>query len=146
MNKVILLGRLVREPETRYGGANDSMAVCRYTLAVDKKFKKDGEATADFINCISFGKTAEFAEKYFAKGLRVAVSGRIQTGSYTNRDGQKIYTTDVVVEEHEIAQSRSEASNQQESNRQPEISPYGEDKDNGFMNVPDGIDDELPFS
>ena len=146
MNKVILLGRLVREPETRYGGANDSMAVCRYTLAVDKKFKKDGEATADFINCISFGKTAEFAEKYFAKGLRVAVSGRIQTGSYTNRDGQKVYTTDVVVEEHEIAQSRSEASNQKESNLQPEISPYGEDKDNGFMNVPDGIDDELPFS
>lgn len=146
MNKVILLGRLVREPETRYGGANDSMAVCRYTLAVDKKFKKYGEATADFINCISFGKIAEFAEKYFTKGLRVAVSGRIQTGSYTNRDGQKIYTTDVVVEEHEIAQSRSEASNQQESNMQPEISPYGEDKDNGFMNIPDGIDDELPFS
>ena len=146
MNKVILLGRLVREPETRYGGANDSMAVCRYTLAVDKKFKKDGETTADFINCISFGKTAEFAEKYFTKGLRVAVSGRIQTGSYTNRDGQKVYTTDVVVEEHEIAQSRSEASNQQESNRQPEISPYGADKDNGFMKIPDGIDDELPFS
>lgn len=146
MNKVILLGRLVREPETRYGGANDSMAVCRYTLAVDKKFKKDGEATADFINCISFGKTAEFAEKYFAKGLRVAVSGRIQTGSYTNRDGQKVYTTDVVVEEHEIAQSRSEASDQQERNRQPETSPYGEDKDNGFMNIPDGIDDELPFN
>lgn len=146
MNKVILLGRLARDPETRYGGANDSMAVCRYTLAVDKKFKKDGEATADFINCISFGKSAEFADKYFTKGLRVAVSGRIQTGSYTNRDGQKVYTTDVVVEEHEIAQSRSEASNQQESNRQPEISPYGKDKDNGFMNIPDGIDDELPFS
>ena len=146
MNKVILLGRLVRDPETRYGGANDSMAVCRYTLAVDRKFKKDGEATADFINCISFGKSAEFAEKYFTKGLRVAVSGRIQTGSYTNRDGQKGYTTDVVVEEHEIAQSRSEASNQQESNRQPEISPYGADKDNGFMKIPDGIDDEFPFS
>ena len=146
MNKVILLGRLVRDPETRYGGTNDSMAACRYTLAVDRKFKKDGEATADFINCISFGKSAEFAEKYFTKGLRVAVSGRIQTGSYTNRDGQKVYTTDVVVEEHEIAQSRSEASNQQESNRQPEISPYGKDKDNGFMKIPDGIDDELPFS
>lgn len=146
MNKVILLGRLARDPETRYGGTNDSMAVCRYTLAVDKKFKKDGEATADFINCISFGKSAEFAEKYFTKGLRVAVSGRIQTGSYTNRDGQKAYTTDVVVEEHEIAQSRSEASNQQDSNRQPEISPYGADKDNGFMKIPDGIDDELPFS
>lgn len=146
MNKVILLGRLVRDPETRYGGANDSMAVCRYTLAVDRKFKKDGEGTADFINCISFGKIAEFAEKYFTKGLRVAVSGRIQTGSYTNRDGQKVYTTDVVVEEHEIAQSRSEASNQQESNRQPEISPYGADKDNGFMKIPDGIDDEFPFS
>lgn len=146
MNKVILLGRLVREPETRYGGTNDSMAVCRYTLAVDRKFKKDNEPTADFINCVAFGKTAEFSEKYFTRGLRVAVSGRIQTGSYTNRDGQKVYTTDVVVEEHEIAQSRSEASNQQESNRQPEISPYGKDKDNGFMNIPDGIDDELPFS
>lgn len=146
MNKVILLGRLVRDPETRYGDANDSMAVCRYTLAVDKKFKKDGEATADFINCISFGKIAEFAEKYFTKGLRVAVSGRIQTGSYTNRDGQKVYTTDVVVEEHEIAQSRSEANEQQESNKQPEKSPFGESKDDGFMKIPDGIDDELPFN
>ena len=146
MNKVILLGRLVRDPETRYGGTNDSMAVCRYTLAVDRKFKKDNEPTADFINCVAFGKTAEFAEKYFTRGLRVAVSGRIQTGSYTNRDGQKVYTTDVVVEEHEIAQSRSESSNQQESNRQPEISPYGADKDNGFMKIPDGIDDEFPFS
>lgn len=146
MNKVILLGRLVRDPETRYGGANDSMAVCRYTLAVDRKFKKDGEATADFINCISFGKIAEFAEKYFTKGLRVAVSGRIQTGSYTNRDGQKVYTTDVVVEEHEIAQSRSEATEQQESNKQPEKSPFGESKDDGFMKIPDGIDDELPFN
>lgn len=146
MNKVILLGRLARDPETRYSGADNSMAVCRYTLAVDKKFKKDNEPTADFINCVAFGKTAEFAEKYFTRGLRVAVSGRIQTGSYTNRDGQKVYTTDVVVEEHEIAQSRSEASNQQESNRQPEISPYDEDKDNGFMKIPDGIDDELPFS
>lgn len=146
MNKVIMLGRLVRDPETRYSGADNSMAVCRYTLAVDRKFKKDNEPTADFINCVSFGKTAEFAEKYFTRGLRVAVSGRIQTGSYTNRDGQKVYTTDVVVEEHEIAQSRSEASNQQESNRQPEISPYGEDKDNGFMKISDGIDDELPFN
>ena len=146
MNKVILLGRLVREPETRYGGTNDSMVVCRYTLAVDKKFKKDGEATADFINCISFGKMGEFAEKYLHQGTKIAITGRIQTGSYTNRDGQKVYTTDVVVEEHEIAQSRSEASNQQDSNRQPEISPYGKDKDNGFMNIPDGIDDELPFN
>lgn len=146
MNKVITVGRLVRDPETRYSGESNSMAVCRYTLAVDRKFKKDGEPTADFINYVAFGKTAEFAEKYFTRGLRVAVSGRIQTGSYTNRDGQKVYTTDVVVEEHEIAQSRSEASNQQESNRQPENSPYGEDKDNGFMKIPDGIDDELPFS
>lgn len=141
MNKVITVGRLVRDPETRYSGESNSMAVCRYTLAVDRKFKKDGEPTADFINYVAFGKTAEFAEKYFARGLRVAVSGRIQTGSYTNRDGQKVYTTDVVVEEHEIAQSRSEASNQQ-----PENSPYGEDKDNGFMKIPDGIDDELLFS
>lgn len=147
MNKVILLGRLVREPETRYGGANDSMAVCRYTLAVDKKFKKDGEATADFINCISFGKIAEFAEKYFTKGLRVAVSGRIQTGSYTNRDGQRVYTTDVVVEEQEFAESKAASdanagSNYQAASTPAPSAPAGD----GFMNIPDGIDEELPFN
>lgn len=146
MNKVIMVGRLARDPEVRYTGDGNSMAVCRYTLAVDRKFKKDGEPTADFISCVAFGKTAEFAERYFAKGLRVAVSGRIQTGSYTNRDGQKVYTTDVAVEEHEIAQSRSESSEQQDSNRQPERSPFGESKDDGFMKLPDGIDEELPFS
>lgn len=146
MNKVVLVGRLTRDPEVRYSQGDSATAVARYTVAVDRRFKRDGEPTADFIPCVVFGRSAEFAEKYFRQGMRISVSGRIQTGSYTNRDGQKVYTTDVVVEEHEIAQSRSEAINQQESNRQPEISPYGEDKDNGFMKIPDGIDDELPFS
>lgn len=145
MNKAILVGRLVRDPETRYGGESN-MAVCKYTLAVERKYKKDGEPTADFINCVSFGKAAEFAEKYFSKGLRVSVSGRIQTGSYTNRDGQKVYTTDIAVEEHEISQSRSEAQENSGENKQPEKSPYGENPSDGFMSIPDNIDEELPFS
>ena len=144
MNKVILLGRLARDPETRYGGANDSMAVCRYTLAVDKKFKKGGEATADFINCISFGKIAEFAEKYFTKGLRVAVSGRIQTGRYTNRDGQKVYTTDVVVDNVEFAESKGSAGS--DGGFVPADRPSPSQASDGFMNIPGGIDEELPFN
>ena len=148
MNKVILLGRLARDPETRYGGANNSMAVCRYTLAVDRKFKKDGEATADFINCISFGKIAEFAEKYFTKGLRVAVSGRIQTGSYTNKDGVRVYTTEVIVEDQEFAESRAESeANRSSFQSSPAPGPAPSiDAGDGFMNIPDGIDEELPFN
>ena len=147
MNKVILMGRLTSDPTIRYAQNENSTCIANYTLAVDRRFKRQGEEqTADFIRCVAMGKGGEFAEKYLRQGTKIVVEGRIQTGSYTNRDGQKIYTTDVVVEEHEIAQSRSEASNHHESNLQPEISPYGEDKDNGFMNIPDGIDDELPFS
>ena len=107
MNKVILMGRLTRDPEVRYSAGENALAVARYTLAVDRRFRRDGEASADFISCVAFGRTAEFAEKYFRQGLKIAVTGRIQTGSYTNRDGQKVYTTDVVVEEQEFAESKA---------------------------------------
>ena len=107
MNKVILMGRLTRDPEVRYSAGENSMAIARYTLAVDRRFKRDGEATADFISCVAFGRAAEFAERYFRQGIRIVVSGRIQTGSYTNRDGNKVYTTDVVVEEQEFAESKA---------------------------------------
>ena len=107
MNKAILMGRLTRDPEVRYSAGENSMAIARYTLAVDRRFKRDGEATADFISCVAFGRSAEFAEKYFYQGIKIAVSGRIQTGSYTNRDGQKVYTTEVMVEDQEFAESKS---------------------------------------
>lgn len=136
MNKVILMGRLTRDPEVRYTKGDNAMAAARYSLAVDRRLKRDGDVSADFINCVAFGKTAEFAGKYLHKGIKIAVTGRIQTGSYTNKDGQKVYTTDVVVEEHEFAESRSSGSGN---------SVAETDKD-GFMNVPDGIDEELPFN
>lgn len=134
MNKVILVGRLTRDPEIRYPQDNERAAVGRYTLATDRKFKKDNEPTADFIPCVVFGRTAEFAEKYFKRGMRVAISGHIRTGSYTNKDGVRVYTTDVVVEEQEFAESKSESS----QNRQ-------QVDDDGFMNIPDGVEEELPF-
>lgn len=138
MNKVILMGRLTRDPDIRYSQGEKSTAVARYALAVDRKFKRDGEASADFINCIAFGKNGEFAEKYLRKGTKIVVVGRIQTGSYTNKDGQKVYTTDVVVEEHEFAESKKSAG----ESLPPATSHT--DKD-GFMNIPDGIDEGLPF-
>ena len=104
MNKVVLVGRLTRDPEVRYSQGDNATAVARYTLAVDRRFRRDGEPTADFIPCVIFGRSAEFAEKYFRQGLKIAVTGRIQTGSYTNRDGQKVYTTEVVVEDQEFAE------------------------------------------
>ena len=107
MNKVILMGRLTADPEVRRTEGDNPMVIARYTLAVDRRFKKDGEATADFIRCIAFGKGGEFAEKYLHKGIKIAVSGRIQTGSYENAEGQKVYTTDVVVEEQEFAESKA---------------------------------------
>ena len=106
MNKVVLVGRLTRDPEVRYSQGDNATAVARYTLAVDRRFRRDGEPTADFIPCVIFGRSAEFAEKYFHQGMRVSISGRIQTGSYTNKDGQKVYTTEVVVEEVDFADSR----------------------------------------
>ena len=146
MNKVILMGRLTRDPEVRYSAGENALAIARYTLAVDRRFRRDGEATADFISCVSFGRAAEFAEKYFRQGLKIVVSGRIQTGSYTNRDGQKVYTTEVVVEEQEFAESKNASSaNTQSYQAAPAPAPSA-DAGDGFMNIPDGIDEELPFN
>ena len=151
MNKVVLVGRLTRDPEVRYSQGDNATAVARYTLAVNRKFKKDGEPTADFIPCVVFGRSAEFAEKYFRQGLRIVVSGRIQTGSYTNREGQKVYTTEVVVEEQEFAESKSASDNQAASHPRteapaPSMPNPGAASTDGFMNIPDGIDVELPFN
>ena len=146
MNKVILMGRLTRDPEVRYSAGDNSLAIARYTLAVDRRFKRDGEATADFISCVAFGRAAEFAEKYFRQGIKIAISGRIQTGSYTNRDGVKVYTTEVVVEEQEFAESKNASSaNTQSYQAAPAPAPSA-DAGDGFMNIPDGIDEELPFN
>ena len=140
MNKVILMGRLTRDPEVRYTQGDNAMAIARYSLAVDRRFKRDGEPDADFINCVAFGKSGEFAEKYLKKGIKIAVVGRIQTGSYTNKDGQKVYTTDVVVEEQEFAESKNSGSS---DNNQS--APANKNTD--FMNIPDEIEDsELPFN
>ena len=146
MNKVILMGRLTKDPDVRYSQGENSTAVARFSLAVDRRFaKKDsGEQTADFIGCVAFGRSAEFIEKYFRKGMRVTVCGRIQTGNYTNRDGQKVYTTDVVVEEQEFAESAQNFASSEEQKPGPAYSPQA-DAD-GFMNIPDGIDEELPFN
>lgn len=140
MNKVILIGRLTKDPETRYSQGQSSTCISRYSLAVDRQFKRDGEQTADFLNCVSFGKQGEFAEKYLKKGTKIAVTGRLQTGSYTDKDGKKVYTTDVVVESHEFVESKKEIDQDTQS------SPYGSIGTDGFMNIPDGIDEELPFS
>ena len=141
MNKVILMGRLTREPEVRYSQGEQATAIARFTLAVDRKFKREGDQTADFIGCVAFGKLGEFAEKYLHQGTKIVVTGRIQTGSYTNKDGQKVYTTDVVVEECEFAESKNASGGNGKQNA-PTPSSVGD----GFMNIPDGIDEELPFN
>lgn len=141
MNKVVLIGRLTKTPDVRYTQGDNVMCIARYTLAVDRRFHRDGDQTADFINCVAFGRAGEFAEKYLDKGTKIAISGRIQTGSYTNRNGQKVYTTDIVVEEQDFAESK--AAGQQSSDQTPPPAPTDED---GFMSIPDGIDDELPFN
>ena len=138
MNKIILIGRLTRDVEMRYATNNSNTAIARYTLAVNRPYKQNGGQEADFLPCIAFGKTAEFAEKYLAKGMRVAIEGRIQTGSYTNRDGQKVYTTDVVVERQEFLEKRAD-------NSQLDFGA-AESYDDRYMDIPDGIDDELPFN
>lgn len=145
MNKVILCGRLTKEPDVRYSQGATQMCIAKYTIAVDRRFKRDGEPTADFINCVAFGKAGEFAEKYFRKGTKIIVSGRIQTGSYTNNNGQKVYTTDVVVEEQEFAESKNQNSTYQNQSTQQTPPPIQTDSE-GFMQIPDGIDEELPFS
>ena len=153
MNKVVLVGRLTRDPEVRYSQGDSATAVARYTVAVDRRFKRDNEPTADFIPCVVFGRSAEFAEKYFRQGMRVSVSGRIQTGSYTNKDGVRVYTTEVIVEEQEFAESRAESEanrgsfqyNNAPASQAPTSAP-SMDAGDGFMNIPDGIDEELPFN
>lgn len=139
------MGRLTADPDVRYSQGDNPTAVAKYTLAVDRRFKRDGDPTADFIRCTSFGKPAEFTEKYFRKGTKICISGRIQTGSYTNRDGQKIYTTDVIVEEQDFAESKAASA---QNNIQAGPSPYGPaPESDGFMQIPSGIDDEeLPFN
>lgn len=138
MNKVILMGRLTRDPEVRNSG---DTAVARFSLAVDRRFKKDGEVTADFPNCVAFGKTAEFVEKYAHKGTKFVVEGRLQTGSYTNKDGQKVFTTDIIVEQIEFAESKNSTTDDTTTNA-GQTAPTN----NNFMDVPDGIDEELPFN
>lgn len=143
MNKVILIGRLVRDPEIRWTQGQDAKCTARYTLAVDRKVKKDpNQQSADFISCVSWGRTAEFVEKYLKKGIKIAAEGRIITGSYTNKEGTKVYTTDVAVDACEFVESKKAAG--EESNASPNKDPNVDD--DGFMNVPDEIDDELPFS
>ncbi|MCD8241044.1 MAG: single-stranded DNA-binding protein [Lachnospiraceae bacterium] len=153
MNKVILMGRLTRDPDIRYSNGETATAVARFTLAVDRRFsRRDSDQTADFISCVAFGKQAEFLEKYFRKGMRAMICGRIQTGSYTNRDGQKVYTTDVVAEEVEFGDSKasndSYRSDSMGGGYQPQqaAAPGPMGAGDGFMNIPDGIDEELPFN
>ena len=149
MNKVILMGRLTRDPEVRYSQGENSTAIARYTLAVDRRFRRnnDGEQSADFIGCVAFGRSAEFAEKYFRQGLKVIVTGRIQTGSYTNKEGQKVYTTDVVVEDQEFAESKNAAGGNEGGYRPAERPAPSSAIGDGFMNIPDGVEDEgLPFN
>ncbi len=149
MNKAILMGRLTRDPEVRYTQGDNQMAIARYTLAVDRRFNRNNdENTADFIPCVAFGKAGEFAEKYFRKGIKVAVTGRIQTGSYTNKEGVRVYTTEVIVEEQEFAESKNSNSNADGGfgggNAPSSAAPMA--AGDGFMNIPDGIDEELPFN
>lgn len=136
MNTVSLVGRFAREPEVKY--TDGGLSIARFNLAVDRRFKKEGEQNADFISCIAFGKTAEFIEKYFHKGQRIGLNGRIQTGSYTNKDGDKVYTTDIVADNVEFVES---AGGQAQTGERPNPADA-----NGFMNIPDGIDEELPFN
>ena len=150
MNKVILMGRLTRDPEVRYSQGENSTAIARYTLAVDRRRARtnsDGaEQTADFISCVAFGRQGEFAEKYLHQGTKIAITGRIQTGSYTNKDGQRVYTTDVVVDDQEFAESKASAASSEAAytpSRSNPAAPAGD----GFMNIPDGVEDEgLPFN
>ena len=157
MNKVILMGRLTRDPDIRYSQGENAQAVARYTLAVDRRFRRqDSDQQADFIGCVAFGRQAEFAEKYLHQGTKIAITGRIQTGSYTRNDGTKVYTTDVVVEEQEFAESKNAAAQNSGSSWQPAPAPApaqpasapapaADLSADGFMNIPDGIDEELPF-
>ena len=142
MNKVQLVGRLTRDPEIRYSQGENATATARFSVAVNRRFK-NAEGNADFINCVAFGKSAEFVEKYFKKGMAIGLTGRIQTGNYTNKDGQKVYTTDVVVEETEFVESKGASSADNSNTSRPAPSAAN---NNDFMSIPDGVDEELPFA
>lgn len=144
MNKVELVGRLTRDPEVRYTQGENASAIARFSVAVNRRFKNnEGNYDADFINCVAFGKSAEFIEKYFKKGMAIGISGRIQTGNYTNKDGVKVYTTDVVVEEAEFVESKNSGGASAPSNASTN---NNESTNNDFMNIPDEISEELPFN
>ena len=144
MNKVQLVGRLTRDPEIRYSHGENATATARFSVAVNRRFKNsEGNYDADFINCVAFGKSAEFVEKYFKKGMAIGLTGRIQTGSYTNKDGQKVYTTDVVVEETEFVESKGVSNTDNSNTSRPAPSASN---NNDFMSIPDGVDEELPFA
>ena len=158
MNKVILMGRLTRNPDVRYGQDQNGNQTClaRYTLAVDRRTRsQDGQNSADFISCVAFGKSGEFAEKYLTQGIKIAITGRIQTGSYTNKEGQKVYTTDIVVEEQEFAESKAAQGAPQQQPQQPQQQRQGQQQyggyygapagPGGFMDIPTGIENDLPF-
>ena len=140
------MGRLTRDPEVRYSQGENNMAIARYTLAVDRRFQKNSDQSADFISCVAFGRSAEFAEKYLKQGTKLCITGRIQTGSYTNKDGVKVYTTDVVVEDQEFAESKntSQSGGGMDFAGSSRPTPSAASGD-GFMSIPDGIEDELPF-
>ncbi len=148
MNKVILMGRLTRDPEIRYANNANSTCIANYTLAVDRRFKRQGdEQTADFIQCVAIGRGGEFAEKYLHQGTKIVVEGRIQTGSYTNKDGQKIFTTDVMVESQEFAESKAASAQNGNQNASAPTRPnVAQNDSDGFMNIPDAIEEELPFA
>lgn len=142
MNKVFAIGRLTRDPEIRYTQGAESTCVARFSLAVDRRIKREGDASADFLTCVAFGKQGEFAEKYLAKGTKIAIAGRIQTGSYTNKDGQKVYTTDIVVEEYDFCESKNASSGSAPASADSSVGTGGD----GFMTIPDNIDTDLPFA
>ena len=147
MNRVILMGRLTRDPNISYSQSGDNMAIARFALAVDRRGKRqDGadQQNADFIGCVCFGRQAEFAEKYLRQGTKVVVTGRIQTGSYTDKNGQKVYTTDVVLDDIEFAESKNASGNDSTYNAPTRPAPSA--AGDGFMNIPDGLDEELPFN
>ncbi len=148
MNKVILMGRLTRDPEIRYANNENNTCIANYTLAVDRRFKRQGdEQTADFIRCVAMGKGGEFAERYLHQGTKIVVEGRIQTGSYTNKDGQKIFTTEVWVESQEFAESKAASAQNGNQNASAPTRPnVAQNDSDGFMNIPDAIEEELPFA
>lgn len=150
MNKWVGMGRLTRDPEVRYTQGENSMAVARYTLAIDRRKSRDGEQSADFISCVVFGKGAEHAEKYYHKGIKICVSGRIQTGSYTNKDGAEVYTTDVVVEEQEFAESKAVSQGYNDGGQVgyggAQYAGNAQTDSDGFMNIPDELEEQLPFN